>query len=313
MNTKTRYRGRFSQLWICLGKLFRMFLYQNDWKVLPMSAIIAGLVTFVVGPTIFVTQEGTITGCFALACTCIWNGFFNSIQVVCRERNIVKREHRAGLHMSSYMGAHMIYQLVLCVAQVVITLLICKAAHVNFPDQGIITGSGILDIGITMLLITYASDMLAILVSCLVKTTTTAMTVMPFILIFQLVFSGSYFTLEGFAEKLTKLTVSNWGLNALCAIGRYNEQPMVTLWNTVIKFKDIEVAGFKPILQAFQFVQENNLVQDIIQWSGSFNTNPAFNSDAPSVLAAWNAMGIMCLVGVVGSILALELIARAKR
>ena len=106
---RIEHRGRVAQTFIYLGKLLRMFLYQSDWKVLPVSAVIAGVVTFVVGANLFVTQEGTLMGTFALACVCIWNGSFNSVQAVCRERSIVKREHRAGLHMSSYVAAHMIH------------------------------------------------------------------------------------------------------------------------------------------------------------------------------------------------------------
>ena len=48
----------------------------------------------------------------------------------------------------------------------------------------------IVDFGISMFLITYASDMLSLWVSSLARTTTAAMTIMPFVLIFQLVFSG---------------------------------------------------------------------------------------------------------------------------
>ena len=43
-----RYRGRGSQVWIYFGKMLRMFVYQSDWKVIPMSALIAGLVGFVI-------------------------------------------------------------------------------------------------------------------------------------------------------------------------------------------------------------------------------------------------------------------------
>ena len=56
MSEPIRYRGRIAQIRICLGKLLRMFLYQNDWKALPMAAIIAGLVTFAVGNNLFKTQ-----------------------------------------------------------------------------------------------------------------------------------------------------------------------------------------------------------------------------------------------------------------
>ena len=82
MNGDLKHRGRLSQLFIYLGKFLRMFVYQSDWKVIPMGAIIAGVVTFVVGQNMFVTQEGTLMGVFALVCVCIWNGFFNSIQVI---------------------------------------------------------------------------------------------------------------------------------------------------------------------------------------------------------------------------------------
>ena len=223
MNENIRHKGRVGQTFIYLGKLLRMFVYQSDWKVLPMGAIIASVVTFVVGANLFVTQEGTLMGAFALVCVCIWNGFFNSIQVVCRERGIVKREHRSGMHISSYVMAQMIYQFMLCLAQTVITLVICNLSGVQFPQQGIIFGQGILDVGITLLLITFAADMMALMVSCVVRTTTTAMTVMPFLLIFQLVFSGGFFQLAGFAKKITVLTISRWGLDSLCAVGRYNE------------------------------------------------------------------------------------------
>ena len=89
---KLRYIGWIGQTGIYFRKFLRMFVYQSDWVVLPIGAVIAALVTFVVGSNMFVTQEGTTTGTFALTCVCVWNGFFNSIQVVCRrssKRNIV--------------------------------------------------------------------------------------------------------------------------------------------------------------------------------------------------------------------------------
>ncbi len=313
MNENIRHKGRVGQTFIYLGKLLRMFVYQSDWKVLPMGAIIASVVTFVVGANLFVTQEGTLMGAFALVCVCIWNGFFNSIQVVCRERGIVKREHRSGMHISSYVMAQMIYQFMLCLAQTVITLVICNLSGVQFPQQGIISGQGILDVGVTLLLITFAADMMALMVSCVVRTTTTAMTVMPFLLIFQLVFSGGFFQLAGFAKKITVLTISRWGLDSLCAVGRYNELKMVTLWNTIFKFKDIEFEGTKPLLDVILQVQEQGKVDDILYWSGTYNTRDAFVSTAENVLKNWGAIALLTFVFIVVAIIALKLIDRDKR
>ena len=60
------HRGRIAQVPIYLGKNFRMFIYQTDWKVLPMSALIAALIAFVVGENMFVTMEGQFQCSLAL-------------------------------------------------------------------------------------------------------------------------------------------------------------------------------------------------------------------------------------------------------
>jgi hypothetical protein len=51
-----RHRGRGAQVFIYLGKLLRMFVYQSDWKVLPMAALIAGLVGMVVRRKFFISD-----------------------------------------------------------------------------------------------------------------------------------------------------------------------------------------------------------------------------------------------------------------
>ena len=280
---RLQYTGRLEQFGIYFRKFLRMFVYQSDWVVLPIGAVIAALVTFVVGSNMFVTQEGTTMGTFALTCVCVWNGFFNSIQVVCRERDIVKKEHRAGMHITSYILAHMVYQLILCFLQTLITLVICAVAGVKFPSQGVVTPWGIVDIGITILLVTYAADIMALMVSCIVKTTTIAMTVMPFLLIYQLIFSGSFFEL-GAADFIKVTTISHWGTDALCAIGRYNEQPMVTLWNTLVQFKDAEFLGEKPLLFVLQGVENNGMLNDFLLWSGQNNIKPEYASTIENVL-----------------------------
>ena len=293
MNGDLKHRGRLSQLFIYLGKFLRMFVYQSDWKVIPMGAIIAGVVTFVVGQNMFVTQEGTLMGVFALVCVCIWNGFFKSIQVVCRERSIIKREHRAGLHMSAYIGAQMVYQFLLCAGQTVVTLLIFRFAGVKLPDKGIVTMSGLADLG--------------------VRTTTTAMTVMPFLLIFQMIFSGSFFELNGPAEKLKVITISHWGMDSMCAVGRYNECSNVTLWNTLFKFRNVEFMGEKPLLELMREVERKNAVGDFISWSGTYNRVEDYASTYANVTQCWIwLLALMAFFALV-AVIALEFVDRDKR
>ena len=313
MNETLKYRGRLAQTRIYLGKFLRMFIFQNDWKALPAGAIIAAIVTFVVGTNLYVTQEGTINGAFALTCGCIWNGFFNSIQVVCRERDVIKREHRAGLHMTSYVAAHMIYQFILCAAQTVVTLLICQLARIKMPEYGVVTPWSMVDLGITLLLITFAADMMALMISSLVRTTTTAMKTMPFMLIFQLVFSGAFFELSGVMQKVTYLTVSKWGMESVCAIGRYNEQPMVTLWNTMYQLRDVEFNGTTPVQDVINVIYQNNQLDEVLRWSGEHNQNAAYAATAPNILQNWGVLLLIAFAAALIATFALELIDRDRR
>ncbi|MBQ9328741.1 MAG: ABC transporter permease [Solobacterium sp.] len=248
-----KHTERFGQIGIYLGKLFRIFMNEKNWKVFPMAAIVSAIVASVCN-NVFVNMEGTQVGALAFSCVCIWNGFFNSIQTVCKERPIIKREHRAGMYISSYIVAHMIYQAVLCVGQTIIQLVVYQLSGFPFPEQGIIAGSFLLDFGITLFLITYAADMLALMVSCIVKTTTTAMTVVPFLLIIQLIFSGVAFPLVGIADSISEFTISKWGIRTICTVANYNALPSVTLYAAVNKLTTIpEVSMVYKYLRESEF------------------------------------------------------------
>ena len=253
-----RHRGRFSQVPIFLGKFLRMFVYQNDWKVLPMAAVIAGLLGLVTQSSFFLTMEGTEMGAFTLTCGAIWNGCFNSIQVICRERAVIKREHRAGMHITSYMIAHLIYQAILCLLQSIITMYVFLLVGVQFPTKALFTRWAIVDIGITVFFITFAADALSLWISSLSKNTTAAMTVMPFILIFQLVFSGSMLDLPDWSRPLSNLTISRYGIQALSAQADFNELPLVSLWWTLDGMRSSEVSASVTVGQVLDYLSDEH-------------------------------------------------------
>ena len=265
LRIRRRYRGRIGQVRIYLGKLLRMFLYQNDWKVLPMAAFVAGLVGIVVRKRFFVNMEGTLISSLAMACVCLWNGCFNSIQVICRERDIIKREHRSGMHVSSYIAAHMIYQALLCLLQTGITIYVLASVGVRFPDHALLTGHFLSEFFISLFLVTYAADMMSLCISALCHTTTAAMTVMPVVLIIQLVFSGGLMNLPAQLEPVSDYTISNVGLKLIAAEADYNHLKLSGGWNTLAQMKGTEIRGIFTVGQLADTLQnaENPSIQKL--------------------------------------------------
>ena len=224
-----RHISRGRQTGIYTGRCFRGFVNEKGWKIFISVVLISLLICMVTGENTFVTYQETRSGAFALVCACIWIGIFNSVRTICRERAVIKREHRTGLHMSSYLMAHWIYEGVLSLAEaVVVTGIVRVASHGHFIGEGVIFWPS-LEIGITFFLTIFSADALGLLISSIVKTENTAMTVMPFALIIQLIMSGMIFDLEGIPEILSYFTISRWGLAAVCSSADVNSMSFTTL------------------------------------------------------------------------------------
>ena len=207
---------RIEQVGVYIGKCFRIFRNEKGYKAFISAAVIIIIISGVVGSEMFYSFSETQSGAFALICAGIWIGIFNSIQSICSERAIIKREYRTGLHISSYVLARMIYEMVICFIETIIVTVILFAIR-GGPDNSIFMGS-FFEIFITFFLVIYSADVLGLAVSSIVKTEQAAMTVMPFVLILQLVMSGVIFKLEGIFGIVANLTISRWGVNAFCSI-----------------------------------------------------------------------------------------------
>ncbi len=266
-----------------------------------------------VGNGLFSTMEGTLQGTFALACVCIWNVFFNSIQSVCRERPILKREHRAGMHITSYVMAQAIYQMILCLLQSIITLIVCEHAKVVVPSSGILFEDPEIELCVTLFLVTFASDMLALLISSMVHSTTAAMTLMPFMLIVQLVFAG-FFSLPSSLSDVSDLMLSKWGIQSLCTIGKYNDLPAVLVWNRLrASGNNIDLGGVMSVSELLGHIEEEGLRDQIVMELGKANYNPAYVSTAENLLSCWAHLLVYAIIFAGITIVLLEFIDKDRR
>lgn len=213
------------------------------------------------------------------------------------------------MHISSYVIAHLIYQMFLCAMQALITVSVCKIVGIKFPTEGFITQWFLLDIWITIFLITYASDITSLFISSVVHTTTTAMTVMPFMLIFQLVFSGGAFTLSGPAAWLTNLTISKYGLVALCSQGNYNSLKSVTLWNTIFRIRE----SSPELKEALWQIEQAGQLEEILARSGEAMQETAYAMTKSNIYSCWGHLVMFAVIFAVLSIIVLEFIDNDRR
>lgn len=228
---------RSKEIKIYTGKFLRVQI-ADFIKFIVLGAIIALLVVFavkdsmfaesnIIGKGKFILFEGTQSGFFAIVSACIWVGIFNSIQLICREKNtIVKDELDKGLHASSYMAAHFISQAILCLIQSIIITLICWFMILR---DGTVVGGELPKYLVSIFLMIYSADALALIISAVTPNPVTAMTVMPFVLILQLLMCGVLFRFEdgSMADYIGYLTISKWGMRLLGSIGGLNGSNML--------------------------------------------------------------------------------------
>lgn len=197
----------------------------NDWKRLALTLIqpliIGVLLVMVAGDEVFTAYGDTKSMIFALSCAAIWLGIFNTIQEVCKERVILKREHMAGLGLTVYVFSKLLVQLIIGFFQSVILVTVFILV-LESPEKGLWLSKSSLEILITVFLTVIAAELLGLIVSACVRSGDKAMAVAPFILIVQLLFSGILFELSGVGKYISYITVSKWSVGALGSIADLN-------------------------------------------------------------------------------------------
>lgn len=213
---KTKRKSFFRQLSV-LTKRYRE-LIRNDvprlMLLLLQPVLIAVLIRLVSDDDVFEVFEPTKQILFTFSCSGIWIGIFNTIQEICKERAILKREYMSNLRLSAYVLSKYVMQFLVSFLQTVIFVGLFLLLMGNVPSEGVVL-PGAVEIFITMWLTIYASSAMGLLVSSVMKNGDRAMAVSPFLLIIQLLFSGILFSLDGASQIISYFTVSRWSVESL--------------------------------------------------------------------------------------------------
>lgn len=188
--------------------------------LLGQAPLLGALICMVAGDGTFEVYEPTKSCLFSLACAAFWIGILNSIQEVCKERTILKREYAGGVKLLAYLESKVIVLGLFCVLQAALlagTFMLIKGV----PKYELLNPA--FEIFNTCLLVMLSAMSMGLMVSALFKSPDSAIAVAPILIMPQILFSGLVFELEGVMKTVSTVVNCRWGMEAFGTAARLNK------------------------------------------------------------------------------------------
>lgn len=242
----------FSQFCTLSARYLRLLL--NDRSRLALlvfqAPVLAWLISFVAGSGCFEVFEDTKSCLFALSCAAFWVGIFDSVQEICKERDIFKREYEGGVSLGAYLASKVVVLGGLCLVQS-LSLVLVFCVMVGAPERALISGP--FELFASLALTSLSAMCMGLFVSSLFKNPDRAIAMAPLLIMPQILFSGLVFELKGVSETISYAVNCRWAMEALGttadlnALGLriYGEEIVVPPSTQVIESVDAEVPAFK--------------------------------------------------------------------
>jgi ABC-type multidrug transport system ATPase subunit len=150
---------------------------------------------------------------FMLATTGVWFGVINAAREICKEANVLRREQLAGLRVGPYLGSKVIVLFVLVLVQSAL-LVGTVAIRVKLPSAGVVTWAP-LELYVTIVLSGLGGIAVGLCVSAVASTPDKATSLIPIVLVPQVLFAGILFGLHGLARWLSYAVTSRAAVDAM--------------------------------------------------------------------------------------------------
>ena len=149
---------------------------------------------------------------FVLGCSAVWFGMINAVRELVKERTIWRREELAGANAAAYLASKVAVLGALAAIQA-ITTLVALALTVHLPSTSPV-GSPFMAMAVTLWLANLAGMAMGLVVSAVAPSSDRAMSIVPYLLITQLVLCGVLFPL-GAVSPVSWLMPARWAVSAL--------------------------------------------------------------------------------------------------
>ncbi len=260
----------------------------NLGLLLAQTPLVAAALTLVTsralytGPKINNTQQILLM----LTIATLWFGTTNAAREIVKERPVYLRERLVNLRLFPYILSKVGVLAALGLVQVIALFAIVSLKTPYLPARGIFLPAP-LEMMISLALCALAGLFGGLLISSLVRSTDRAMSIVPIVLIPQIVFSGAVFDLSGWAKVLSYLTVSHWCLAAMGSTVRLNEMA-----------SRVAVNG-----QAVTLAHPGTPLPDVVaNWPKEMYSSP----DGVHLLGYWGALLLCCVLCLLGTYAALR-------
>lgn len=164
------------------------------------------------------TQESAMNALLLLCVGGVLTGAANAVRELVKERVIYQRERAVGLSRSAYLMSKVVVLGTITVLQaIVLTLVGLVGVDLNAPGGKGVLMPPLMEITLTVALLSFTAMMLGLLVSALVRKEEVTMPLLVLLAIIQVVFCGALLQLHGVPgiEQLSWLVPSRWALAAM--------------------------------------------------------------------------------------------------
>ncbi len=216
---RTFAQSRIQQLAIlCRRYVELIFADRRNLALLLLQAPVIGLLL------VMVSRRDALVGgrleakklIFMLATTGVWFGVINSAREICKEANVLRRERLAGLRAGPYVSSKVLVLLGLVLVQSAL-LLGVVAVGTDLPERGVVLPAW-LELFITISLSGLSGIALGLCVSAIARTPDKATSLIPLVLVPQVVFAGIMFALHGVTALLSNVVASRAAVDAMSAV-----------------------------------------------------------------------------------------------
>ncbi|NNN09002.1 MAG: ATP-binding cassette domain-containing protein [Acidimicrobiaceae bacterium] len=180
-----------------------------------LQGIAVALLTALVAPKPIIWSQNGSAPMFVLGCASVWFGMINSVRELVKERTIWRREELAGANVAAYLasklsvlGALALFQSLSAIVALDLALGLPPSSPVASPLIALVVSSWLANL---------CGMSLGLAVSALATSSDRAMSIVPYLLITQLVLCGVLFPL-GVVTPFSWLIPARWGVSAMGGI-----------------------------------------------------------------------------------------------